>query len=252
MAIGATTALFAASCAVTQNDVKKIVAFSTTSQLGLMTYAVGLRLPLLAFFHICTHGFFKAMLFLCSGSIIHNASNEQDIRKMGGLAATLPTTRACLTLGRLALFGTPFLAGFYSKDLILESASASFTGLITLLMAILATGLTAVYSTRVIIAPFSQTGTLGPINPLSEEPTTLVNPLKRLAAGTTIAGWALLPLLLPLGTPNPVPLIIKLAALLITILGLTAAIMVTNATNSPALPEANSRLGHIRNFLTGF
>jgi len=186
--IGSLTALFAASCAITQHDIKKIVAFSTTRQLGLMTYAVGLNLPLLAFFHICTHGFFKAMLFLCSGSTIHNTTNEQDLRKMGGLANTLPITAACLTLGSLALFGTPFLAGFYSKDLILESASTSFTGLITLLFAMLATALTAVYRARIILATFSQEGTLNSMNPISEELNTLTNPLKRLAAGTTIAG----------------------------------------------------------------
>lgn len=204
--IGSLTALFAASCAITQHDIKKIVAFSTTRQLGLMTYAVGLNLPLLAFFHICTHGFFKAMLFLCSGSTIHNTTDEQDLRKMGGLANGLPITAACLTLGRLALFGTPFLAGFYSKDLILESASASFTGLLTLALAMIATALTAVYRARIMLATFSQAGTLTPLNPTSEEITTLVNPLKRLAAGTTIAGWALLPLLLPAHSISPTPL----------------------------------------------
>lgn len=186
--LGAITALFAASCAIVQNDIKKIVAFSTTSQLGLMVFAIGLNLPLLAFFHICTHGFFKAMLFLCSGSVIHSASNEQDLRKMGGLAFSLPVTSACLTLGSAALFGTPFLAGFYSKDLILETATASFTNLITLVLAMLATGLTAAYSARIILAAFSQSSTLAPSNPISEEYTNLTSPIKRLALGAGVAG----------------------------------------------------------------
>nr|YP_003457184.1 NADH dehydrogenase subunit 5 [Balanoglossus clavigerus]CBH40145.1 NADH dehydrogenase subunit 5 [Balanoglossus clavigerus] len=252
LVIGSITALFAASCAITQHDIKKIVAFSTTSQLGLMTYAVGLNLPLLAFFHICTHGFFKAMLFLCSGSAIHNTSNEQDLRKMGGLANTVPTTAACLTLGSLALFGTPFLAGFYSKDLILESASSSFTGLITLLLAMLATALTAVYSARIILAAFSQAGTLNTINPISEEQTTLTNPLKRLAAGTTIAGWALLPLLLPAHSISPTPLWLKTAALTVTLIGLIAATNLAATINSPATQISTSLLNPIRTFLTGF
>jgi len=186
--LGAITALFAASCAISQNDIKKIIAYSTTSQLGLMVFAIGLNLPLLAFFHICTHGFFKAMLFLCSGSIIHALSNEQDLRKMGGLAFSLPVTSACLTLGSAALFGTPFLAGFYSKDLILETAAASPTNLIAFLLVIVATGLTAAYSARIISAAFSQSGTVPSLTPVSEEYLTLTNPLKRLALGAGLAG----------------------------------------------------------------
>ena len=227
--LGSITALFASSCATTQHDLKKIVAFSTTRQLGLMTFAIGLNLPLLAFFHMCTHGFFKAMLFLCSGSIIHNTSNEQDLRKMGGLSKMLPTTRACLTIGRLALFGTPFLAGFYSKDLILESASASFTGLLTLSFAILATGLTAAYRARIILALNVSTAT----QPISsfDEPSDLVNPLKRLASGTVIAGWALLPLLIGTGTPRPIPTTIKNLAVILTILILLLASVIIIGTN---------------------
>nr|NP_008403.1 NADH dehydrogenase subunit 5 [Balanoglossus carnosus]AAD11945.1 NADH dehydrogenase subunit 5 [Balanoglossus carnosus] len=250
--IGSLTALFAASCAILQHDIKKIVAFSTTSQLGLMAYAVGLNLPLLAFFHICTHGFFKAMLFLCSGSTIHDTSNEQDLRKMGGLAHAVPTTAACLSLGSLALFGTPFLAGFYSKDLILESASASFTGLITLGFAMLATALTAVYSARIITSTFSQAGTLNPINPISEELNSLTNPLKRLAAGTTIAGWALLPLLLPAHSISPTPLWLKTAALTVTLIGLITAANLSTVINSPTAQAHTSLLGSIRSFLTSF
>ena len=227
--LGSITALFASACATTQHDLKKIIAFSTTSQLGLMTFAIGLNLPLLAFFHMCTHGFFKAMLFLCSGSIIHNTSNEQDLRKMGGLTSILPTTRACLTIGRLALFGTPFLAGFYSKDLILESASASLTGLLTLSFAIIATGLTAGYRGRIIIALYMSSATQTTTS--FDEPINLVNPLKRLALGTIISGWALLPLLIGAGTPRPIPTTIKNLAVILTILVLLIASYIAVSTH---------------------
>nr|AWB97745.1 NADH dehydrogenase subunit 5 [Mesocentrotus franciscanus] len=187
--LGGTTALFAASTAIAQHDIKKIIAYSTTSQLGLMVTAIGIGQPILAFFHICTHAFFKAMLFLCSGSVIHSLSDEQDLRKMGGLSKLLPVTSACLILGSLALMGTPFLAGFYSKDLILEATGASFLNLLGIILSIVATMLTAVYSFRIIFFCFSLSPSIASLSPIGEEDKNLSNALLRLAIGTIASGW---------------------------------------------------------------
>jgi len=187
--LGGVTALFAASTAVAQHDIKKIIAYSTTRQLGLMVSAIGIGQPILAFFHICTHAFFKAMLFLCSGRIIHSLKNEQDLRKMGGIRNLLPVTSACLALGRLALMGTPFLAGFYSKDLILEAARARFAKTLGVSLGIVATMLTAVYRFRIVFFCFSSNKSISSLSPIGEEKNNLINALLRLSLGTVISGW---------------------------------------------------------------
>jgi NADH-ubiquinone oxidoreductase chain 5 len=119
---GAITAFFGATVGVVQNDIKKIIAYSTCSQLGYMVFACGLSGYSVSLFHLLNHGFFKALLFLSAGSVIHSLSGEQDIRRMGGLSKLLPFTYISFLIGSLALIGFPFFSGFYSKDLILEIA----------------------------------------------------------------------------------------------------------------------------------
>jgi len=154
--IGALTAFFAATTGMLQNDIKKVIAYSTCSQLGYMFFACGLSSYEVALFHLYNHAFFKALLFLGAGSVIHALANEQDMRKMGGLRKILPFSYATTLIGSLALIGFPFLSGFYSKDVILEVAFAKFTifGHFSYYLGLMAAFCTAFYSTRVLILVF--------------------------------------------------------------------------------------------------
>jgi len=154
--IGAATSLFGASSGLVQNDLKRIVAFSTCSQLGYMVFSCGLSNYNIGIFHLANHAFFKALLFLSAGAVIHSINNEQDIRKMGGLKNLLPLSYSTMLSGSLALIGFPFLAGFYSKDLILEGAYGSFkiVGHFSYFLGVFGAICTAFYSTRLIFLTF--------------------------------------------------------------------------------------------------
>lgn len=196
--IGGSTAIFAATVACTQNDIKRVIAYSTCSQLGYMFFALGVSAYSAGIFHLMTHGFFKALLFLGAGSVIHAMSDEQDMRKMGGIWKLIPVTYAMMWIGNIALGGLGIpgvfgFAGFYSKDIILEAAYAASTGAgyYAFWMGIAAAFLTAFYSWRLLIMTFhgkprADERTMAHVH---ESPKIILIPLLVLAAGAIFAGY---------------------------------------------------------------
>ena len=190
--IGMSTALFAATVALAQNDIKKIIAYSTCSQLGYMFFAAGVGAYNVAMFHLFTHAFFKALLFLGSGSIIHSFKDEQDIREMGGVWKKLPFTWILMIIGTLALTGFPFLSGFYSKDAIIEFAylRGNTPGYFAVGIGIFTAFLTSIYSWRLLLKTFHGTYNNKKINyeSIHESPMVMIIPLIILAIGSIFAG----------------------------------------------------------------
>lgn len=186
--LGGLTRLFASTRACFQFDFKKIVAYSTTSQLGLMVGRIGLGRPILAFFHICTHAFFKALLFLCSGRVIHRYNNEQDIRGLGNLRKTIPVTFSCFLIRSVSLSGIPFFRGFYSKDRILESLSGSCFNSLGVLLLGLSTIFTAIYRSRLVFY-CGGGGRSRRLTPIREEKTNLLSSMVRLLVGVFLFGF---------------------------------------------------------------
>jgi NADH-quinone oxidoreductase subunit L len=195
--VGATTALFAATIGCAQNDIKRVIAYSTCSQLGYMFTAAGVGAFQVSIFHLMTHAFFKALLFLSAGSVIHAMSDEQDMRKMGGLARMIPWTCTVMWIGSLALSGIPPFAGYYSKDAIIAAAFASGTGIgmYGFICTVLAAFLTAFYSWRLLIMTFHGRSRADHhvLEHVHESPWVMVGPLLVLAVGALIAGKLLYP-----------------------------------------------------------
>ncbi len=191
--VGMVTAIFAASVALVQNDIKKIVAYSTCSQLGYMFFAAGIGAYHVAMFHLFTHAFFKALLFLGAGSVIHAFNDEQDIRNMGGIRKKLPFTYVAMLIGTLALTGFPFLSGFYSKDAIIEFSylsEASFSNY-AVFIGVFTAFLTAIYSWRLFFKTFHGTynNKKVPIEKTHESPIIMLFPLFLLSIGAILAGF---------------------------------------------------------------
>ncbi len=255
--VGASTAIFAATVACTQNDIKRVIAYSTCSQLGYMFFACGVSAYSAGIFHLMTHGFFKALLFLGAGAVIHAMSDEQDMRKMGGIWKLIPVTYALMWIGNLALAGIPPFAGYFSKDIVLEAAWASHTGVgnYAFWLGLMAAMLTAFYSWRLLFmtfhgAPRADEKVMAHVH---ESPKVMLIPLLVLATGAVLAGlvgynsfvgegavefWGNAILILDshpaLEAAHHVPAWVKYAPLVVGVIGISAAyILYIRATDLP-------------------
>lgn len=209
-------------------DLKKIIALSTLRQLGLMIRILSIGFYKLAFFHLLTHALFKALLFICAGAIIHNIKNSQDIRIIGGLVRQIPLTSACLNLANLALCGIPFLAGFYSKDLILEIVILSNINIFSFFLYFFSTGLTVCYSFRLVY--YSLTGEFNrtSLHPINDEGKIILRGIIGLLFMAIIGGSILRWLIFP--TPDIIclPFYLKILTLFVCIIGGILGYLISN------------------------
>ena len=202
--LGGMTCFFAATTGLVQNDLKRVIAYSTCSQLGYMVFACGISNYGAAIFHLMNHAFFKALLFLSAGSVIHGLSNEQDMRKMGGVAQAMPFTYAMMLLGSLSLVGFPFLTGFYSKDFILELAAARYTltGDFVWLIGTISVAFTAYYSFRLLACTFlcNSAAHKSTVKTSHDPDILMCIPLMLLALGSIFLGFLAKDMMCGLGT----------------------------------------------------
>lgn len=168
--LSAATTLIAGLAAITENDIKKIIALSTLSQLGVIILRLALKAPLFTFFHLITHAIFKALLFICAGSVIHAHNNNQDLRLFGNLTQKIPFTSISIIIANISLIGMPFIAGFYSKDIIIELTITSFANTIIIVITLFSTILTAAYSARFSYFTFFNPQNSTPSNSASDSP----------------------------------------------------------------------------------
>ena len=273
--VGASTAFFAATCGLVQNDLKRIIAFSTISQLGYMVMAVGLSQYNVALMHVVNHAFFKALLFLGAGAVIHSFADQQDVRRFGGLINFLPFTYTCMLVGSLSLLATPWLTGFYSKDLIIELAYAqySFSGTFAYILGSLTAGLTAFYSFRLISLVFLTVPNGPKISYLNSHEASLavIIPLFVLALFSIFFGFVFSDLFVGVGTdffgnsifihPNNISIIeaefsinpiIKLLPAILSLLGALTAIYLYHFNPHFVIEITETSLGRkIYTFLNG-
>nr|YP_009235319.1 NADH dehydrogenase subunit 5 [Acrossocheilus paradoxus]AMD11931.1 NADH dehydrogenase subunit 5 [Acrossocheilus paradoxus] len=253
LCLGALTSLFAATCALTQNDIKKLVAFSTSSQLALMMVAMGLNQWQLAFVHISTHAYFLAMFFLSSGSIMHSVNHDQEIRKLGALLHTIPSTSGYWTIGSLGLTATPFQAGFFTKDAFIAALGSSYLNAWRLTVTLIATSFSALYSFHLVFLVNMGPPRILPVWPIHEYNLLVINPVKRRACGSMTAALFISQSLTRVKTPNmtmPGPL--KMAALLVAIMRLFTAISLATMTRKHLKFTPTIRWHHLSNILWFF
>nr|AVR57742.1 NADH dehydrogenase subunit 5 [Termitomyces sp. T132] len=275
--IGSSTAFFAATCGLLANDLKRIIAFSTISQLGYMMMAIGLSQYNVALMHTVNHAFFKALLFLGAGAVIHSFADQQDVRRMGGLIKFLPFTYSVMLVGSLSLLATPFLTGFYSKDLILELAYGvySFSGLYAFILGSITAGITAFYSFRLISLVFLTTPNgqkQAYLNSLrSESNLAVIIPLLALALFSIFFGYVFSDLFVGVGSdffgnslfihPNNISIIeaefslnpiIKLLPAIFSLTGALLAIFMYHKTPEILINLTEKKLGRkLYSFLNG-
>ncbi len=226
--IGGLTIFIAGISANFEFDLKKIIALSTLSQLGLIIRILAIGFPKLAFFHLLTHALFKALLFICAGAIIHNIKNSQDIRDIGGLVYFIPFTTSCLNVANLALCGIPFLAGFYSKDLILEIVLLTNINLFSFFLYFFSTGLTVCYSFR--LSYYSLTGDINQssLNCLNDESWTISKSITGLLLIAIIGGSILNWLIFSSTYIICLPSYLKFLTLFVCIVGGLAGYIIRN------------------------
>lgn len=211
-------------------DLKKIIALSTLSQLGLIIRILSIGFYKLAFFHLLTHALFKALLFMCAGAIIHNINNSQDIRLIGGLGIHIPLTSACFNVANLALCGMPFLAGFYSKDIILEVVSLSYVNIFSFFLYFFSTGLTVCYSFRLVYYAITGDLNCGALNILNDEGWIMLRGILGLLFIRIIGGRMLSWLIFPTPLIVCLPYYLKLLTLFVCVVGGISGYLISNVS----------------------
>lgn len=244
LVIAVLTTTIAGIRAITECDIKKIIALSTLSQLGVIMVSLAIGAPILAFFHIVTHALFKALLFLCAGSLIHLHHHSQDLRFIGNIPLQLPSITAPLLIANLALCGAPFLAGFYSKDIILEFSLFSSFNYIFILFFFFATGLTAAYTTRFLLSVLWSPSSSLPNHPISDTDIFCSAPTAFLSFGAITAGSALRWSIISPSIEFFLPFHLKILTIFVTILGFITSWIFASSLTSASRNLLSLKLTH--------